>query len=397
MTPPPLPPKQPPVELATRLPRITTLRGPLLVSIGVVALVVLIAGFILSSARQQAKARKPPEPPPVPTRSSQVLAGIPATYHQALAPKEVDAAPPTPSTPPPIPTPSPGAPPMPPPLAMPSAPAPPVPVRFPPAQAVSQTPAPLQPPKPPSKWLFAETKQTGGVQEPPFPVLKDEQDGPPGQPGSSASRAAGLFPQAVWGTPADPTKVLYRSQVLNGLLQHAINSDQPGLVRILVTEEVQDRFGQGQVLVPQYTILLGAQDGKVAYGQSRLGITIDSMEFPNGTVVTLSQAKGGDDTGATGVAGSVNNHWGKVILGAGITALLSVGTRVPAGNTSGYVATIPQDVASNAGQSISQSGAQIVQRQLNVSPTITIPAATPVTVQLSQNVSFQTPSAIMRK
>jgi len=279
----------------------------------------------------------------------------------------------------------------------PPAPAPVV-VRSPaPVAAQPAPPAPAPPPKPapkpPSKWLFADLKQDGGVQDPPFPVPKVElaEAG-----GPTSHRADGLFPQAVWGTPADPTKVLYRSQVLKGILQHDVQSDQPGLMRILVTEEVQDRFGQGHVLVPQYTILLGAQDGKVNFGASTLGMTIDSMEFPDGTVVALTKAKAGDATGATGVPGDVNNHWGRVLAGAGITALLAIGTRIPAGNQQGFAPTIAQEVAGNAGGSIAGSGQQVVQRELNVSPTITIKYGTPVTVQLTENVNFQTPGTIVR-
>ena len=277
-------------------------------------------------------------------------------------------------------------------------PAPPPPVAHTPAPATSVAPpaalAAAKPtPKPPSKWLFADLKQDGGVQEPPFPVPKG--DGAEAG-GAGIHRAEGLFPQAVWGTPADPTKVLYRSQVLKGLMQHDVQSDQPGLMRILVTEEVQDRFGQGHVLVPQYTILLGAQDGKVSFGASTLGMVIDSMEFPDGTVVALTKAKAGDATGATGVPGDVNNHWGRVLAGAGITALLAIGTRVPAGNQQGFAPTIGQEVAGNAGGSIATSGQQIVQRELSVRPTITIPYGTPVTVQLTENVNFQTPVTIIR-
>jgi type IV secretion system protein TrbI len=258
----------------------------------------------------------------------------------------------------------------------------------------SPQPAPKEPPKPPSKWLFADLKQQSGVQEPPFPVPKDEEIR--GNPQAS-QRADSLFPQAVWGTPADPTKVLYRSQVINGLLQHDINSDQPGLMRILVTEEVQDRFGQGHTLLPQYTILLGTQDGKVSFGQSRLGISIDSAELPDGTVVAFIKAKVGDETGATGVTGKVNNHWAQVGIGAILTAALSVGSRSVAGSPSGFQPNLAQDFAKDVSGSVNQTGQQIVRRSLDVAPTITLKYGTPVTVQLSENVSFQTPGAIIRK
>jgi type IV secretion system protein VirB10 len=167
-------------------------------------------------------------------------------------------------------------------------------------------------------------------------------------------------------------------------------------MRILVTEEVQDRFGQGHVLVPQYTILLGAQDGKVNFGATTLGMTLDSMEFPDGTVVALTKAQAGDALGATGVPGEVNNHWGRVLAGAGMTALLAIGTRLPAGNQQGFAPTIGQEVAGQAGGSMATSGQQIVQRELTVRPTITIKYGTPVTVQLTENVNFQTPGAMVR-
>jgi type IV secretion system protein VirB10 len=114
-------------------------------------------------------------------------------------------------------------------------------------------------------------------------------------------------------------------------------------------------------------------------------------------VVALAKAKAGDAMGATGVPGAVNNHWGRVLAGAGITALLAIGTRVPAGNQQGFAPTIGQEVAGNAEGSLATSGQQIVQRELSVSPTITIPYGTPVTVQLTENVNFQTPGVLVRR
>jgi type IV secretory pathway VirB10-like protein len=248
--------------------------------------------------------------------------------------------------------------------------------------------------KAPSKWLFAEVKQQGGVQEPPFPRPKDEEEG--GQ-GSSRSRAASLFPQATWGTPEDPTKVLYRSQVINGILQHDVNSDQPGLIRVLVTEEVQDRFGQGKVLLPQYTILLGSQDGKVSFGQSRLGVTIDSAELPTGTVIAFNKFKVGDETGATGITGKVDNHYLQVGIGAILSAALSIGSRAVAGNPRGFQQNLAQDFAEDVSRDVNRTGQEVVKRFADIPPTIRLTHGTPVTVQLSENVNLQTPPTLIRK
>jgi type IV secretory pathway VirB10-like protein len=247
-------------------------------------------------------------------------------------------------------------------------------------------------PNAPSDWLFPEVKAGKNIQEPPFPLPKEDE-------GSQGKRqqAERLFPQAVWAIPDDPTKVLYRSQVINGELLHHVSSDHPGEIHILVTEEVQDRFGQGNVLIPQYSTLLGKQDGKSAYGDSTLRILIDSAELPNGAVIAFNKALAGDETGATGVPGSVDNHWVQVGVAAVLSAGLSVGSRTVAGNTTGFQPTIQQDFARDVSGSFNQTGQQVIQRSLQRHPTINIAYAAPVTVQLSENVSFQTPPITTRK
>lgn len=281
-------------------------------------------------------------------------------------------------------------------------PKPPRPVPTP-ATGRDQDPRPApgaQPSAPPkvNRWLFANVKDDGAIAAAPFPEPSVDQDGPQdGQPSAQGKRGAHLFPQATWAIPEDPTKVLYRSQILNGILQHAINSDHPGLIRILLSEQVEDKFNQGVVLLPQYTILLGQQDGAVKYGQSRLAVSIDSAELPDGTVIAFNKARLADDQGAAGVAGAVNNHYVKLGISAVLTALLSVGSRAAGGTASGFQPSLGQDFSRDVTQSINQSGQQIVKRELDVAPTITIPHGTPVSIALSENVSFQTGPTRVRK
>jgi type IV secretory pathway VirB10-like protein len=241
-------------------------------------------------------------------------------------------------------------------------------------------------PKPANKWLFAKTAQGEQVQKPPFETKEDTDE----EKGKDA-KAAALFPKATWAIPDDPTRVLYRSQVINGILQHDINSDQPGPVRILVTEEVRSRFGDGSPLIPQYATLLGAQEGKVNFGQSRLDILIDSAELPDGAVISFRQFKTGDETGATGVTGAVDNHYVKLGFGALLSAALSVGSRSIAGNTQGFNPTLQQQYAADVSQDVNRTGQRIVDRFANIPPTITIAHGTPVTVMLSENVNLMSP------
>lgn len=260
----------------------------------------------------------------------------------------------------------------------------------PPPNTPRATPgAPPPPPAPkPAPWLFAKVERVA-----PDPDTLHEAVAE--SPREKAAHA--LFPKASWARPEDPTRVLYPSQIVNGVITHAVNSDEPGLIRILVTEEITDKFGQGVVLLPQGTQLLGTQASATEYGQERLGISLKLAELPDGTLIDVSKAKLGDDGGASGVSGSVNNHYGKLFLGVGLSALLNIGARNVGGNSGSFQPTVQQDLARDVGSGVNSAGQRIIQRELQVRPTITIEAGTSVTLQLLEPLNLQTAPAVVRQ
>ena len=87
---------------------------------------------------------------------------------------------------------------------------------------VKKTVAVQRPPAPPAtvpakeapkRWFSRETPMQGDILTPPFPEDKDAE---------GRGRQSALFPQAIWETPADPTKVLYADQVVQGLLMQSL-------------------------------------------------------------------------------------------------------------------------------------------------------------------------------
>jgi type IV secretion system protein VirB10 len=185
--------------------------------------------------------------------------------------------------------------------------------------------------------------------------------------------------------PDDPTAVLYRTQPILGELMDAIHSDIPGQVRVLVTSPVTDKLGQRTVLIPQHSVILAMQSGKVAFGDQRLAMGQLEIQFPDGGIATLATSQLADRAGAAGVPADVNNHYGKLLLAAGISALLNVGTQAAVGNSTNYQPTFEQNMARDLGRSVQQTGEKVVNKQLEVPPTLEVPAGTPVTIQLMQN------------
>ena len=277
----------------------------------------------------------------------------------------------------------------------------PLPAQLPPTPQSSTTSQPTpaasttgttakEPPKP-KRWLFAKV-DAQSMGKSPFPTVEkpDKAEKPEGATQESDKASSGLVHAAQWVKPHDVTHVLYRSQTIHGVLLHEVDSDLPGQLRIMVTRAVQDKFGQGVTLVPQHTILLGEQQGKTAYGINRLDVAIVELEFPDGTLVNLAKAKLTDKSGAVGGAGHTNNHYGSLLLGTGISALLSIGARAPFGNTEGFQPSLSQDFGRDVAQGVNQSGQRVVGRELLRNPTITIKAGTEVAVQLQENLSFAT-------
>jgi type IV secretory pathway VirB10-like protein len=331
--------------------------------------------------------RTPPKPAVVPAAPPVLPPPPPLFPAQAqvatLAPLPAVAPPPPPVVPVP-------------PLQAPTQASPPKGVPPTPAPAVATTPTPKTEPNTEPKedhdWLFAEVKAPGKRQG----STPHAQGSPDGSSGGSRGRQSQLFPPAQWERPANPLKVIYQSQLLQAIVEQGIVTGEDSDIRLRLVETLFDKFGQQTVLLPQGTILLGKAQGEVKRGQTRIAIGLTKAELPDGTDLPLT-GKVGDNAGRVGVPGDVENKYKQVALSAILTAVLSVGSRASAGSTTGYNPTLEQEFARDIGQSLNRSGNKIVDRMLDVQPEISVPPLAPVTVQLKQSYSLQTPPIIVHR
>jgi type IV secretory pathway VirB10-like protein len=251
------------------------------------------------------------------------------------------------------------------------------------------------------KWLFAEMQtvsrrpfQDASPQGGPS-SLPARQDMPGAAPGPAA--AAALIPQARWEEPADPTQVLYPSQIIQAQLVQDVVSTIPGEIRLMVVQDVQDKWFQGTVLLPRYTYLIGHQEGTPTYGQNRLAITLRAAELPSGRMLDFTTAVAQDGTGQAGLAGTTNHHYVQLGIAAVLTALMSTGTQAVVDHRGTYRPSFEEELASNLGTSINRTGQAIVRRELERPPTITLRHGTPATVQLREAISLQTAPVLVER
>lgn len=189
-------------------------------------------------------------------------------------------------------------------------------------------------------------------------------------------------------TPAN-TIYLGAGTVIPAVLLTGINSDLPGMITAQVAEPVYDTVTGKHVLIPQGSTLIGEYDSRITFGQERVLFVWTRVRFPNGSSLNLEGMPGTDLSGFAGVSDQIDNHWWRlakgVVLGSilGAAAQQSYGGGLSAANPS-----LGQLAAAGAAQNINNAGQQIVQKNLQVQPTLVIRPGQRVAVFVTKDISM---------
>lgn len=176
--------------------------------------------------------------------------------------------------------------------------------------------------------------------------------------------------------PASPY-VLQAGTVIPAALISGIRSDLPGQITAQVTEPVYDSPTGRYLLIPQGARLIGQYDSSVAFGQSRVLLVWSRLILPDGKSIVLERQPGADTQGYAGLEDDVDYHWGSLAKAAILSTLLAIGTEA---GSSGEESDIERALRRGSADSVNQTGQQIVRRQINIQPTLTIRPGFPVRI-----------------
>jgi len=167
--------------------------------------------------------------------------------------------------------------------------------------------------------------------------------------------------------------VVYEGTTLDTVLMNRLDGDAVGPVKVLVSNPLYSHDHQ-HVLIPDGTIVLGEAKkiGAAGFGQQRrMAVTFHRMIMPDGYSVDLDQFHGLDQIGEEGLKDKVNNHYLE-IFGTSI----ALGVIAGAGEIEQGGGTITtsgsQAFTTGAASSVSQSATTILDRFMQIPPTITI-------------------------
>ncbi len=184
-------------------------------------------------------------------------------------------------------------------------------------------------------------------------------------------------------TPAASPYIIQAGTVIPAALITGIESDLPGQITAQVTENVYDSPTGQYLLIPQGARLIGEYNSEVAYAQTRVQLFWTRLIMPNGASIVLDNQPGADTQGYSGLRDGVNNHWGALFEAALLSTFLSVGAEA---GTSNQENNLIQAIRSGASDSFNQTGQQVVERELNIQPTLTIRPGFPVRVIVNRDV-----------
>lgn len=173
------------------------------------------------------------------------------------------------------------------------------------------------------------------------------------------------------------------------VLLTAVDTSRAGPVVATVTQNVYDTVAGRYLLLPQGTRLIGRAEGESAYGDRRAFLVWERLILPNGKSLILGGEAGVDAQGAVGVRGRADRRIVPLMVGTlfagAITTLGQMARDGEAGGSSGFLG----DAGDAAAIEAARIGGRLVDRELEVRPSIRLEAGTPVRMMITRDLILE--------
>jgi type IV secretion system protein VirB10 len=208
-----------------------------------------------------------------------------------------------------------------------------------------------------------------------------------GDPNSRFQQEVGnnSTPKAKASNLGSLDRIILEGKLLDAVLETAVNSDLPGMVRAIINHDVYAESGEN-ILIPRGSRLVGQYNSQVAKGQSRVFIVWTRVIRPDGIEVALNSGAT-DPLGRAGIGGSINHHFWQIFGASTLLSIVGGGTANAGVNTSdayNSASAYRQQVA----QGFQNSSSSLLDGYINIPPTIEIKQGTPIKVFVARDLDF---------
>lgn len=181
---------------------------------------------------------------------------------------------------------------------------------------------------------------------------------------------------------------LWQGSIFEAVLTSELNTDLPGEITARISKNIYSSQDGRYLLIPQNSVLYGTYNSSISYSQSRVQVAWHTLIRPDGYQIQLGNMNGTDAKGASGLKGLVNDHPMAYLKAIGLMSVFSIVNsefETSMGNSQNqYV----QNIIANTQQVSNELGNKLIDRAMNVQPTIKIKAGTKINIVVNQNLSL---------
>ena len=159
--------------------------------------------------------------------------------------------------------------------------------------------------------------------------------------------------------------------IIPGVLINGMNSDLPGTILGQVSKDVYDTVTGEYLLIPKGTKIIGIYDTDTAFAQTRGAVIWQRLVLPNGDSIVLPNFAGSDKEGYAGFKDKKRSHYARVVWSS-LLGAAAIGGLAAAADDNSDKNTFRENAAQEMESNMSSVVNRIVDRNLNIAPTIII-------------------------
>ena len=159
--------------------------------------------------------------------------------------------------------------------------------------------------------------------------------------------------------------------IIPGVLINGMNSDLPGTILGQVSKDVYDTVTGEYLLIPKGTKIIGIYDTDTAFAQTRGAVIWQRLVLPNGDSMVIPNFAGSDKEGYAGFKDKKRSHYARVVWSS-LLGAAAIGGLAAAADDNSDKNTFRENAAQEMESNMSNVVNRIVDRNLNIAPTIII-------------------------
>ena len=181
---------------------------------------------------------------------------------------------------------------------------------------------------------------------------------------------------------------LWQGSIFEAVLTSELNTDLPGEITARIAKNIYSSQDGRYLLIPQNSVLYGTYNSSISYSQSRVQVAWHTLIRPDGYQIQLGNMNGTDAKGASGLKGFVNDHPLAYLKAIGLMSVFSIVNSEFNAQMGATDNPYVQNIMANTQQVTNELADKLIDRAMNVQPTIKIKAGTKINIVVNQNLSL---------